>query len=440
MGPTSGLGIAYIETALVIPWGVLAVLLGNLFVLHASWRYVYYVSIIYAGLAFVGTAVFYFPQRPTRLQQMDGHGRQTSLQQFLELDFIGIFLYAGGLVSFLLGLSWAGTETHPWRSASVIAPIVIGALGFIACFVYDFVAIGEKPGRHALFPRHLMGRFREYTVSLVVVFVAGMVFYSMSAILPEATFFVFTSQPLQIGTMMLPNGFGQLIGCCIVPLFLHKTRRPKLYIIAAVVFQTIFNGLYAYGIVKNHRAAWMAFQFFGQGGFGLITVATIFNASLHVRPSELGVAVGLLGTFRSMGGSVGNAVFGAILTSVSNTKIPDAIIGAALSTGFKGNLKLLVPAVYEAASGAPGALGGIKGVTPAVEAATLAAFKQGYAQSYQMVFYSTIPFGIIALAAALFVKDSSKYMTNHIQTHLAKDVVGRSDPTGQPLESKEMNV
>ena len=439
MPPRRSLGVAYIETALVVPWAVLAVLLGQLFVLHATWRWVYYVSIIYATVALIGTAVFYFPP-PRPRNDYD----KSRWQQFLELDFVGIILYAGGLTSFLLGLSWAGTTTHPWRSASVVAPIVIGGLAFIACFVYDFVVISNKPGRHALFPRDLLARFREYTVSLIVLFVAGMVYYSMAGLLPEATLFVFTNVPVQIGIMMLPNGFGSLLTCCIVPLFIHKTKRPKIYIVTAAAVQVVASALYVYGIdgAGAHKAAWMAFQFFGQGCFSLLTLTTILNASLHVRPSELGVAVGLLGTFRSMGGSIGNTIFGTILSSVANKKVPDGIVGAALENGFKGDFKVLIPAVYNAALGVPEAFAAVKGITPVVEKATLAAFHAGYAKAFQMVFYSTIPFGVIAFVAALFVKDSSPYMTNHVQTHLVKDVLGasssrRKDLTGDDVGEKE---
>jgi hypothetical protein len=58
-------------------------------------------------------------------------------------------------------------------------------------------------------------------------------------------------------------------------------------------------------------------------------VATVLNCGLHVRPSELGIVVGVLGTFRSMGGSVGNAIFYSILRSVANEELPERIIAAA---------------------------------------------------------------------------------------------------------------
>lgn len=85
-----------------------------------------------------------------------------------ELDFVGLFLYTSGLVTMLIGLTWAGQVGHPWRSVSVIAPIIIGFLGLVACFLYDFT-IAKKP----LFPLEVFKKMRDFTVLLGIVFVAG---------------------------------------------------------------------------------------------------------------------------------------------------------------------------------------------------------------------------------------------------------------------------
>ncbi|KAJ9603453.1 hypothetical protein H2200_012231 [Cladophialophora chaetospira] len=416
------LGIACIEGFLTIPWVALAFLLGNLFVVHATWRWVYYICIIYAALSLVGTAIFYFPPPRPR----PGDASRTRLQEFLELDFIGILLYAGGLTSILLGLSWGGTAGHAWKSASVVAPIILGALAFVASFGYDFLVV-EKTRRHTLFPRDMLRRFREFTISLVVAFTTGMVYYTMSAFLPQATQLVFGTTGIQLGLLLLPNGLGQMVGTWLVPMAVSLTGHPTRYILAGVSVQTLAVGFYAYGI-SGHKAAWAAFQFFGAGPFGLITVMLLLNAGLHVRPSELGIAVGLLGTFRSMGGSVGNAAFGAILRSVANEELPKRIIAAALANGYKGDLSALVGAVIATGNGVPNAFASVQAVTPALQASTMQAFSQAYAQAYKMVFYSTIPFGVVAVIAALFIKDSTEYMTNHTHVHLVKDVLHRSDP------------
>ena len=199
----------------------------------------------------------------------------------------------------------------------------------------------------------------------------------MAGLLPQGTLYVYTNDPIRIGTLLLPNGFGQLFTTSIVPLFIQYTKRPKYYIIVALIVQTLFNALYAYGI-SFHRSAWIAFQFFGQGCFGLITIVTVLNVGLHVRPSELGVAVGLLGTFRSMGGSVGSSIFNTILRIEADKELGRLIPTAAQANGFTGDVSKLIPAVIDAAIGIPHAFDSVRGITPAIEEATLLAFKQSY--------------------------------------------------------------
>ncbi|ETI23080.1 hypothetical protein G647_04876 [Cladophialophora carrionii CBS 160.54] len=407
-------GLAWTEGAMAIPWAICGVIIANELVSKASWRWCFYIAIIYAVISFVGTALVYFPpSRPRRDYE------KTRWQEIKEIDYMGIILYTSGLTVFLVGLTWAGTPAHPWKSASVIAPIVIGVLVFIACFVYDFI-VPKQP----FFPLDLFRRYREFTVLLVVVFVAGMIFYSMSGILPQGTLYMFESDGIQIGLTQLPNGIGNFVGGTLMPAIAHKIKHLKMQMIVALTIQLVFVALYSVAVPQN-KAAWMAFQFFGQGCFGMITLLCYFIAGLHVPLRELGIASGLIGTFRSAGGSVGNAIFNTILTSVVTVEMPKRVTAAALAAGFPAaNLEQLIPAVVGAATGVPNAFGAVEGATPEVQAATLAAFRGAYGYAFKRVFWATIPFGVIAIVAACFVLDSSQYLTNHTAVRMEKDTVG----------------
>jgi len=399
-----------------VPWGAFAVLIGNLLVTHASWRWCYIVAGIYSTAALVGTGIFYFPPSRPRYDF-----EKTRWQEFAELDFVGLALYTCGLTIFLIGLSWAGAADHPWSGASVIAPIVLGIALLCCCFAYDWIVVAQE---RAFFPLHLFKRFREFTVILVVVLVAGMIYYSMSSLIPQATFYIFSNDGYQIGIISLPNGIGQCFGAIAMPAVMHLTKKPKMHIVAAVIIQGLFTALFAYS-VPDHKGAWMAFQFFGQGCFAWITVATIVNAGLHVKHSDLGLAVGLISTFRAAGGSIGDAVFAAILTGSVNSQLAPRIAEAAIAEGYKAaDLELLIPAVIEAAVGVPGAFATVPGVTPAIQAATLHAFREAYAYAFQRVFYATIPFSVMAFIAALFIKDASDYMTNHTAVVMERNALG----------------
>ena len=51
------------------------------------------------------------------------------------MDFVGLVLFSGGLAVFLIGLSW-GSGSYSWKSAHVIATIVVGAIGLILFVLY----------------------------------------------------------------------------------------------------------------------------------------------------------------------------------------------------------------------------------------------------------------------------------------------------------------
>ena len=166
---TSGAGLGLTEFAINAPFGAANVLIATELNLHTAlgWRWCYYIGLIFGVISMAGTLAFYFP--PKRPQY---DFEQTRWQEFKQLDFIGLTLYTAGLTTFLIGLTWGGQPAHPWRSASVIAPMVLGLCGLAACFVYDFT-IAERP----LFPFSVFKQVRDFTVLLGIVFVAGKACY-----------------------------------------------------------------------------------------------------------------------------------------------------------------------------------------------------------------------------------------------------------------------
>jgi MFS family permease len=153
------------ECAMTVPWAIAGVLIANSLQSDTAlgWRWCYIIGCIYGVLSTIGTILFYFP--PSRPQYDFNKSRW---QEIKEIDYIGFLLYTAGLTVLLIGLTWAGTEAHPWKSASTIGPIVAGACTLIACFAYDFT-VPKQP----FFPLDLFREVRGFTVLLVVVFVAG---------------------------------------------------------------------------------------------------------------------------------------------------------------------------------------------------------------------------------------------------------------------------
>jgi len=96
----------------------------------AGWRWSFYLNIIVAGLAVV---LFFFFYHPPSFQLL--HKNRSRMEQLKRMDFVGLVLFTGGLATFLIGLNW-GSGVYPWKSAHVIATIVVGAVALVSFVLY----------------------------------------------------------------------------------------------------------------------------------------------------------------------------------------------------------------------------------------------------------------------------------------------------------------
>lgn len=65
-------------------------------------------------------------------------------EQAKQIDYIGFFLYAGGLISLLLALGWGGRQ-YAWDSAPVIATLVIGVIVLVVFTLYGMFSLFPLP-------------------------------------------------------------------------------------------------------------------------------------------------------------------------------------------------------------------------------------------------------------------------------------------------------
>ena len=292
-------GLAILEGGIAVPWAIISVVLANALLEYSTWRWIFYIGIIIAVIALAGTALTYWPTPRPR-----GDYDKSRWDEVLEIDFPALFLFAGGLTTFLIGLTWGGSAAHPWNSAGTIAPIILGFFGTIGAFLYDAM-VAKNP----MFPSKLFIQFRQFSSLLVLVFIAGMTFYPMASLLPRGFLFMFTDNGIKIGVYALPNTILQFSLGVLCPLFAHKVGHVKWQLVFAVIMQATFLAASAASVYPNRKLAFIFLPAFGSPVFIWITILSYSIASLHVPHSVLGVAMGLIGTFRAAGGAVGNAIF-----------------------------------------------------------------------------------------------------------------------------------
>jgi sugar phosphate permease len=95
-----------------------------------------------------------------------------------------------------------------------------------------------------------------------------------------------------------------------------KMKQVPIQVFVGTIIQTLFLGLYALATSNAHSIA-SAFQSFVNIPLAWLTLLSNVTATLHVPQKDLGLASGLSGTFRNLGGSIGTAVLSTLRKPMS---------------------------------------------------------------------------------------------------------------------------
>lgn len=146
----------------------------------ASWRCSYYINIAVVGMA---TLVLFLCYHPPSFDHL--HVGRSKMEQFKRQDFLGLVLFTGGLIIFLMGLNWGGS-LYPWGSAHVIGTIVAGFCALVVFVLYDAYVHKGDP----LLPMHLF-KSKGYLAMVITATVGSIVYYGMNVLWPQQIAFLF---------------------------------------------------------------------------------------------------------------------------------------------------------------------------------------------------------------------------------------------------------
>ncbi|KAF2500435.1 fungal trichothecene efflux pump [Lophium mytilinum] len=406
-----------------LPFAVFGPIIARTFILQtaAKWRWSYYLGIIMSGLTLILYQVFY---HPPSFSQLHVHGK-SKWQMFKELDFIGIFLYIAGLVIFLIGLSWGG-GVYPWKSAAVICSLVLGALTLVAFGLYEaFVFKGQ-----ALMPLRLFKNI-EYVAIVMVATIAAMVYYSLTVLWPTIIGTVYTTNVIKIGWQSSVVGGGVLLGQAVGGFAISYIPKVKIQVIVLACLATAFLGAQAALSVDSHT------RFITLGVLGTFVVGWIDNitfpgVTMIYEAQDIGLATGILGSIRAVGGAVAQALYVSILTTKVTQYLPEYVVPAAVGAGLPASS---IPALFAGITA--GNFSAVPDITPEIIAATGAAVTHAYVSSFHIVFYAVIPFGCLLIFFAALTPNFEKYLTHNVSRRLQH--MGKLAAEGKDIEG-EANV
>ncbi|KAJ5937122.1 hypothetical protein N7466_003572 [Penicillium verhagenii] len=390
-----------------LPFAGFGSLIAKLFIANTSqsWRWNYYLSIITCGLSVILFAFCYFPPG-WELK----HKGQNRLQAVKDFDYIGFFLYAGGLVLVLLGLSWGGTS-YAWSSAHVVAVLVVGFVSLTAFTLYEIFV----PLRQPVLPMSLL-KNRGYSATVGSALVGNMVFFALSLLWPQEIEALFTTDNIKSGWLSITTGAGVIVGEVVAGALMKPIGHSKYQLIASTVIITAFSGALA-AVNQNTQAYGIAFTAIGGFAVGYLELITLIMCPLYCKPEDIGLASGFLGSAKQVAGTIATAIYVAILDSRIAKNLPDDVSAAALDAGLpKSSLAQLLTAV---STGSATATEAVPGITENIILVVTNATKTAYSQAFRTVFLASIAFGGAAIVAALLSVPMDDKLNNAVAAKLS---------------------
>ncbi len=269
-------------------------LVGGYFAEH-NWRWIFYINVPLGVVAlFVCWAVL----------RLVPHTRRDH-----KVDYLGAVFMVASVVSLLLALSFGGSSSAwAWSSSRVIglfvAAVVLGA-------VFLFV---ESRAAEPILPLRLFKKL-TFSISNAATFVLGFAMFGSIIFVPLYLQIVKGASPTKSGLLMLPMMVGIIFTSIISGRMISKIGRYKWFPVAGTALMAA--GLLAFTQLEVNTSLWLTFLYMLVVGIGLGSAMQplVLAVQNDLEPRDMGAGTATSTFFRSLGGSVGVAALGAVLSN-----------------------------------------------------------------------------------------------------------------------------
>ncbi|MFI9467117.1 MDR family MFS transporter [Streptomyces sp. NPDC052492] len=276
-----------------------------------GWRWCFFIGVPFALLAIA------LLQRTLRLPVV--------ARREAKIDFLGAFLIVAGVCALLIWVTLAGNE-FDWISWQTAALTGAGVL-LLAAAVFVEARTAE--------PVIPLGIFRNRTVTLTTVasLLVGVAMFGGTVFLSQYFQVSLGKSPTVAGLMSLPMILGLLVSSTVAGQIISKTGVWKRYLVAGAVIMTVGLGLLATIDADTSFTLLSAYMAVLGVGVGMLMQNLVLAAQNDVPASELGAATSVLSFFRSMGGTIGTSVLGAILANRVASEMTKGLDAAGIPSG-----------------------------------------------------------------------------------------------------------
>src|SRR4051795_12823806 len=291
---------------------VAGVLLGGILTDLLSWQWIFYINVPVGVIAFL--------LAPKLLEE----SRDATARSF---DLPGAALVTGGLVLLVYAITQA--NGYGWASVETCA-FFAGALALLAGFVAREATAGDP-----LMPLSIF-RLRTLVGANIAGLILGTVLFAMFLMLTLYMQQVLGYSPLKTGVSYLAVAGTAIVWSAVAAQLVTRVGVKRVLVVGMVFLtaglvyftQVSVGGSYASDLLPGFLVIAV--------GMGFSFVPISIAALAGVKPSEAGLASGLINTSQQIGGALGIAALSAVATSTTSDQIAaGSNQAAALTDGFQ---------------------------------------------------------------------------------------------------------
>ncbi|WP_041490744.1 MDR family MFS transporter [Burkholderia cepacia] len=277
-------------------------LLGGFLVEHLSWRWIFTINLPLGLLALAVIGVAFRPHT--------AHVKH-------RIDYMGAAFLATALTCVILFTSEGGSLL-PWSSPQLWMTLVLGVVA-IGGFIYE-----ERLAAEPIMPLELF-RQRTFVLMSLIGFVVGIALFGSVTFIPLYLQVVKGSTPSQAGMQLLPMMGGMLAMSVASGRLISRLGTYRPFPIAGTLIGGVAMALLSTLSLDTPLPTMYAYMALLGIGLGMVMPVLTLAVQNTVEFRHMGVATSGATLFRSIGGSLGVAAFGALFSHGLQSRMQQAL-------------------------------------------------------------------------------------------------------------------